>query len=144
VTHGGDIIKRSLGDKAASVTAIYSPETRKIYLNDKHEFYTNPKSYQQKYFESGFHSSADPNHIINHEIAHAKHHRIVGGDADTFTYGKWTKLSPSQKAVARQVGEYASTDRLEFVAETYSGLKAGKKYSESVMRQYREFEGPRV
>jgi hypothetical protein len=45
------------------------------------------------------------------------------------------------KAVARRVSRYAATAPGEFVAETYAGIKTGRRYDYQVMRAYREVQG---
>ena len=44
--------------------------------------------------------------------------------------------------IIREVGRYAATNQAEFVAETRVGLKAGYKYSRTVMKYYTSLGGP--
>ena len=51
--------------------------------------------------------------------------------------------------IAREVSMYASTGNMfgtgeEFVAEVFSGLMSGKKYSDKIMKLYNQLQGPKV
>lgn len=48
------------------------------------------------------------------------------------------------KEIAREVSRYAQKNVNEFVAETYTGLVYGKKYSDDVMDLYKALGGPEV
>lgn len=39
--------------------------------------------------------------------------------------------------IAGRVSQYAATSPAEFIAETYAGLRTGRKYDREVMRAYR-------
>ena len=43
--------------------------------------------------------------------------------------------------LARRVSRYATTSPSEFIAETYAGLRTGRRYDFQVMRAYREAMG---
>jgi hypothetical protein len=45
------------------------------------------------------------------------------------------------QALSRRVSRYATTNPSEFIAETYAGLKTGRRYDFQVMRAYREAMG---
>ena len=53
------------------------------------------------------------------------------------------KNETTQKT-AGEVSWYAKEGVGEFIAETYSGLCAGKKYSEDVMKLYEKYNGPKL
>ena len=43
--------------------------------------------------------------------------------------------------LARRVSRYATTNPSEFIAETYAGLRTGRRYDYQVMSAYREAQG---
>lgn len=43
--------------------------------------------------------------------------------------------------LARRVSRYATRSPSEFIAETYAGLRTGRKYDREVMAAYREAMG---
>lgn len=49
--------------------------------------------------------------------------------------------SKTKKSVASRVSKYATTSPAEFIAETYAGLKTGRRYDRQVMSAYREAMG---
>ncbi len=46
--------------------------------------------------------------------------------------------------IARQVSNYAKSDPLEFVAETYKRLRRGQVFSDDVMALYKKYNGPTI
>lgn len=46
--------------------------------------------------------------------------------------------------IKAEVGTYAGTNALEFVAELFAGLFSGKTYSAPIMTQYKLLDGPAV
>lgn len=50
-------------------------------------------------------------------------------------------MNATNARLARRVSSYAATSSPEFVAETYGGLKTGRRYDAQVMRAYREEMG---
>lgn len=77
---------------------------------------------------SGQMSTSDPRHVVRHEIGHAVHQQRTG---------KLNKPIGRAPAPAGRVSKYAKVNSAEFAAETYAGLKGGKKYDYQVMRAYR-------
>jgi len=87
--------------------------------------------------KAGYFSTDDPAHTIHHEIGHMVHSRAVGERYDSI------KNAQIPGAISDEVSRYGKHNGLEFVAEVYAGLFAGKKYSESVMRVYDLYGGVR-
>jgi len=94
-------------------------------------------------FSSKISSSSHPLAIIDHELGHAFHYQSVGDDT-------WRKLKQmgqfdgkENRLVTNRVSEYAKTNPLEFVAETYAGLKGGKDYRDApnVGKWFRNYAG---
>ena len=46
-----------------------------------------------------------------------------------------------RRDTALEVSEYASSEDIEFFAETFTGLMFNKKYGDNVMKQYKEMGG---
>jgi lambda family phage portal protein len=85
--------------------------------------------------------------VVAHEHGHSLHGQIIGrqGFRDYWT---WSKLPSEQSArirpLAAKVSRYATTDPLEFVAETFAGHVAGKRYSTEIYEAYKELKGPKL
>ena len=88
---------------------------------------------QQKLFDNGWLSSNDPNHVIWHELGHAKSMSQMSlWDRNMLRSMKM----PQFKAVARKVSEYGSDNGLEFIAETFAALRAGRILDQDVLDMY--------
>ena len=80
-----------------------------------------------------------------HEMGHLRHQ-------DTYKFYNEAKKESSKiyqefqqhniQSIARQVSSYATSDPLEFVAETYKRLRRGQSFSDNVMALYKELGGP--
>lgn len=80
-----------------------------------------------------------------HEIGHLLHQ-------DTYKLWKEANKEGSKiyqefqqdniQRIARQVSDYATSDPLEFVAETYKRLRRGQSFSDDVMTLYKKYSGP--
>jgi hypothetical protein len=88
-------------------------------------------------------SSSHPGAIIDHELAHAFHHQSVGDDlfSKLSTMGRFD--GKANRLVTNRVSSYAKENPLEFVAETYAGLKGGKDYRDApdVGKWFRDYAG---
>lgn len=100
-----------------------------------------------------------PFRIINHEIGHALHRKNIGGDlfAKYVNYGTLADEKINNSALwdkfKKEVGEemyceiesnvtpYAVTTPAEFVAEVYSYLCNGVKFSDNIMNLYNKYGG---
>jgi len=79
-------------------------------------------------------STADPDHIILHEIFHFLHYRKVGRDI----YDHLNRpVAINRDYVCTMVGNYAATNEGEYVAEVYVGLQIGVVYTDDIMNHYR-------
>ena len=78
-------------------------------------------------------STLDPRHFARHEVGHAVH--------QTRTGALNRQTLPPAPRVAGRVSQYAKVNAAEFVAETYAGLRAGKKYDNQVMKEYKRLMG---
>ena len=82
------------------------------------------------------------NDLFAHEYGHNAHMKSLGEEKSA-QYIK-QKLTDNESRIASEVSDYAKTNPLEFVAETFSGHVNGKKYSESVYNLYKSYGGPKL
>jgi hypothetical protein len=85
--------------------------------------------------------------VVAHEHGHSLHGKIIGRDGFQNIW-TWSKLPKEQRArikpLSAKVSKYATTDPLEFVAETFAGHVAGKRYSKDIYDAYNELRGPKL
>lgn len=126
----------------------------KAEINRNSIGWQDPKGNKLKERRSGYKSTSSPLHTLFHEMGHTRD--TVGyvrrGMARTrketwltpnLTLDPWTRRVRGQEVarLARRVSRYATTNPSEFIAETYAGLKTGRRYDYQVMRAYREALG---
>jgi hypothetical protein len=143
----GDALVAKYGESFSNALAVFDPKEGKIYVNATRM--KNPEqiaAQQSKFARVGWHSSGHPDAVYHHEIGHSRHFQnIKKGVVGKRT---WNELSDRKvpkrlaKIINKHVSKYATTDRLEIVAEMYSGMKSGKKYSPALMKYYRKLGGP--
>lgn len=146
----GVLPQRVLLERMGRDIANYQATTRTMRVNVDAPMWHDSKeilrSYQQKWF-----ASDDPQGPILHEMGHAAHalKRPDLFNPDISTPAKRSALKSLvtnydklAAKVGMKVSRYAATDVLEFTAETFSGLMAGKKYPKDVMAAYKVFGGP--
>ena len=104
---------------------------RRLEINSSHPRWKTPIADSIQGRRSGLFASANPAHVINHEIGHAKHR----------TMGKDQYFSQNDRVIARRVSKYANESVNEFVAEVRGARKVGSRFDAQIMRQYREFSG---
>jgi hypothetical protein len=85
--------------------------------------------------------------LFSHEYGHNVHMRDIGEAESTkhatFKFGSG-KTAEARMEIAGKVSEYARTNPLEFVAETFSGHINGEKYDDDVYELYRFYKGPKL
>ena len=142
-----------------------NPYIEVYYQND---FWKDPAARQRAQAAKGWWASDDPLSQFVHEFGHHRHyqrlqrvddpyvqayitpagHRIEGKSWQfrTDRGEDWERadLAADRKATASKVSRYATTEPVEFVAETYAGLVRGITYTPDVMQLYRELGGPEV
>jgi len=87
------------------------------------------------------------NDIFAHEYAHNSHMRTLGeADSRKYAVEKFGTgaVADNQKRIAGKVSEYAKSDPLEFVSETFAGHVNGKKYDKEVYDLYKFYKGPEL
>jgi hypothetical protein len=86
---------------------------------------------------------------IYHEMGHLLHNMnssmkdYLWGVLSNKSFENFLKSSDKLKT-ADKISEYAQTNPLEFVAETFSALCAGKKLPDEVMEMYKYYKGPMI
>ena len=82
------------------------------------------------------------NDLFAHEYGHNVHMQSIGEEKSS-QYIK-QKLTDNEAKVASEVSDYAKTNPLEFVAETFAGHVNSKKYSKKVYNLYKFYGGPKL
>ena len=133
------------GTKAYVVTDKQGTTYSSIYVNKDSKTWDNPRRAAINSRRNGQFSTSSPAGVILHEVGHIKNG--VGGasfrQVDRSLQRRGLK-QPGSADLARRVSKYATTNRDEFVAETFAGLKTGRKYDYQVMRAYRAATGRRA
>jgi hypothetical protein len=142
--HGAAFITSQVGAvHAARVPAAYEAAGERILINETHDYWRDPAGWMlaANRKQPPWFSTSEPNHIIVHEVGHAKHHANLG-DAQYKLVGTGTFSAAEKAFVAQHVSRYAAQEPAEFVAEMYAGLAAGKSYNAEVTRLYLAYGGP--
>lgn len=134
----GDPLPRSimLHKLQSRAVAMYGQSMDTIWISSS--LNKNKVAHLKSSVERGFLSQENP---VLHELGHKYHSDIVGSAYDN---QKNYRFNDSQKAVAMSVSKYAATNGLEFVAETYAGVRSGKTYGKEVFDLLRAVTGGRV
>lgn len=129
---------------------------RSIGINTASEYWSNPRLRAIEYRRSGHLSTSSPMGVIHHEIKHTKDKASLARfqrrgqkgiddwkEAVPGIGGPASKLRESwrRRNLAGRVSGYARTSPAEFIAETYAGLRTGRRYDYQVMGAYREAQG---
>lgn len=123
-----DSLQYSMGAIASA-----SPGIKEVQINARNKWWADPKKSAIEQRKIGQFSTSDPRGVLFHELGHVKHVHA------SFSSGAWD--NDRQRSIARRVSKYATTNKREFVAETYAGIKTGRRYDYQVMRAYREAQG---
>jgi len=124
--------------KQKLATAMAFKPMNLVRFNKASEFYANPRQALRAQRRMGQLSTTDPRGIVYHELGHLRQKKK---SENIFTQREFS--SPRNARVAGRVSQYAKTNANEFAAETYAGLKTGRKYDSQVMRAYRQEMGLR-
>lgn len=114
-----------------------------IKLVKNSPFWSNPQKLMREQRRQGHWSSSDPRGVIFHEVGHMKDRKPgkVRDASQPWGIGQRPFMNERNARLARRVSKYATTSSPEFVAETYAGLRTGRRYDYQVMRAYREEMG---
>lgn len=144
IRDGHDRIVEQLGEEAGRTTMAYWDNSiipPQIYLNERHRLWSDPEEVMAEFREERWLSTSAVDHTIRHEVAHELHARDVGPERRReIKEMPWTF---DEKTIAVGVSRYAMKSPVEFVAEVYAGLVAGRKYNEPILKLYDRLGGPR-
>jgi hypothetical protein len=134
------------GRRAPSVQGAFvanrDPNRALLMINPQATAWRNPKLIQENY-TAGRWASDHPLAVIHHEMGHFLHMHNYG-------YSKYSLLrtvdltKKEREMIAQEVSLYATANVLEFVAEVYAGMMAGRKFSSEIMALYKRFGGVEV
>lgn len=126
----------------------------RVELNRNSTGWLDPAGNKIKERRSGYKSTSSPVHTLWHEMGHTRdtvgniRTKMARTHKETWltpnlTLDPWTRRVRGQEVarLARRVSRYATTNPSEFIAETYAGLRTGRRYDFQVMRAYREAMG---
>jgi hypothetical protein len=117
------------------VPAKFSSDTEKVYINKDAPVW---KKKNVSHFGAWL-SSASPDHLIHHEIGHARHYRAVGSERFQEMHAP---VDESMRAkIGLQVSTYGKTNQVEFVAEVYAASAGGRKFSDEIIQYYKKLGG---
>lgn len=129
---------------AKHVPARYNETTGTVEINRAATHWQNPRASAIAERRGRFWSSSSPVGSLYHEMGHSRAKGIGNSWLTASRGGTYEqKLAKGSKArqLAGRVSRYAQTSPNEFVAETYAGLRTGRRYDYQVMRAYREAQG---
>lgn len=112
---------------------------RVIFINSSKKVadaFRDMKTESARSWMMGWDSSPDPNHLINHEIAHIRTFDALGEkglrDLQKITVDNSDVLYRTSAAVSGQ----AQRNAAEFVAEVYAGKRGGVEFHPAVLQYY--------
>lgn len=141
---------KDMGVKPPAVRMMYIREQENIYaraggnrvsVNVNNKAWKSPEDaarMMRSDYMMGFHPTSDAHAVLVHEMGHNLHSRSAPDVFNSATYAS------HNSSWAHSVSRYAATNHKEFVAETFTGLVAGKSYSQGVMAEYNKLGGPKV
>lgn len=104
-----------------------------IFLNPAYSQWGQLEQDVKLQFSKNYWSTDNKHHVIFHESGHLAHY-ANNPLVYLQLYGK--ELSPKDVLIAKKVSLYAVKSKLEFVAEVFAGLVAGKKFDDDIMKLY--------
>ena len=124
----------------------------RVSFNKSHPGWKDPRATAIKARRSGEWASSSPMHTLYHEIGHTRdkgaRRRMEGRSKESWAlapasrnYDQQIKRGSEMMRLARRVSRYAASSPAEFIAETYGGLRTGRRYDYQVMRAFREAMG---
>jgi Phage Mu protein F like protein len=118
--------------------AAFNPKTKRIELNPEHSYWTDIS----KVLNNGYLSTNAREHLIRHEVAHARIFESSAEEFVTLTKMQWSDVVfETASDAAKLVSQAARVSPGEFVAEVFAGLENGLKYDADVMKLYELLHG---
>ena len=146
--HGAKVEVAGQHEFPPGAAASYNWRTDVIKINKDHSGWKDPAAAATKAYERGWLSSDHPAHYITHELGHRAHRDAVGYDKlpraeqarvlDGFRQPVHEQL---RAKIESTVSKYAASSKVEFVAESYAALKAGRKLDPVLLRYYKHLGG---
>lgn len=132
--HGVDVV--TVTGLPVGWAAVYDLGANRIEMNLDSGHWGRATARSAYLHATGVYSSPHPDHVIRHEIGHARFCTRAGIARVVLLEG--LEIGLPRDRIARIVSSTAARNPLEFVAEVYAGLWAGRVYPEDVMRCYRD------
>lgn len=111
-----------------------------LRINPKADAWSDPELLRENE-DDGWMSTGDTVGILRHELGHVAHLRTLGSYSTFERYGH-KRLSTDERKIATRVSGYAASEPVEFIAETFAGVGAGKQYDAKVIALYQKYKGP--
>ncbi len=124
----------------AGVIAAYDHIDDTIVFNPDHGAWSDMVRFLHE--RQHYYSTQHPQHIVRHELGHAKHYRAISSsrkDRDAIWYVE--NLDSEQMRLVQRVSGRAMWNPKEFVAEVYAGLWAKVGYDDDVIALFNDFGG---
>lgn len=127
---------------ADGALAVYSPEEHMIFVDKAalHNF-TALKQAREAGAQARWHASHLSQGTMHHELGHALHQVKYAGQSVGTSIPQLPLTEVQKELIKKQVGKYAAENSAEFVAETFSGMVSGRRYSDEIMDLYRKYDG---
>lgn len=116
--------------------AWFNSRENSLNINIKHFIWNDIDYWMEEYRSKNFHSTSERFHLITHEYAHYFHYKF-----DSIALKKIKLLADEVRLIGQEVSNYACFDSSEFVAEVFTGIFFGKKYSNAIMDIYEKYGG---
>lgn len=103
-----------------------------IYLYQSSKVWSDPVGAMKEQADHKFLASADPVHILHHEIGHELY------DAPSNFMN-----NAERDIITQHVSKYAAMNPKEFVSEVHAAMAAGKTYPPEIMHLFKRYAVPR-
>lgn len=120
-------------DPARLPIAAIRPSTQEYFINQLHPLWEDPDKRAKAYYDRKIFSTPSRDGTAYHEIGHQLHAENLGYPAFRASR-QWD--TPAQAAIAQRVSQYAASEPVEFVAETYAGIMTGIEYDPEILALY--------
>lgn len=128
--------------------ATYSAADKAVTIYARADGWNNRAETAKARRRSGFASSARPESLMAHEIAHAKSKTLLSGDnwrtvaarAGVKLDSGWDTMKPVRR-ISGRVSAYARENPQEFIAEFRAARSAGRRFDPETVRLYRSAAG---
>ncbi len=116
----------------------------RVTVNSTGRYWKAPEENAKKHHLSGMFSTDNPFHPLFHEVGHSLHAKRFLTTSTESNLRNHHFYGEQLEQFKKEVGKYATTNGMEFVAEVFAGMVHGKTYSDRVMMVYKSLHGPDV